>query len=176
LLLAVLLPLGSCVPGYDCTVKQLDDMTIVLEVRGRGILWADARPWDLGVLMLHPYDRAHPWPGRRSMANNMLHLSKVRPVFFARTARLRYRPGLGGEFVLEGEAPKGYEVLEGPKMLQREMYYKLTPGPGFCHGDTGYFFIDARGRLKSLEWEEIRRLFDEPQLELGGGQPSPTPG
>lgn len=76
--------------------------------------------------------------------------------------------------MLEGEAPKGYEVLEGPKTLQREMYYRLgTVGP--CRGDTGYLFIDARGRLKLVEWEEIKRALGYPPFRLGGPEPSPTP-
>ncbi|GBD24745.1 hypothetical protein HRbin30_00058 [bacterium HR30] len=97
LLLAVLLPVGSCIPPYYCTVKQLDDLTIVLEVRGVRKLWEDARPSGLSVLMFYPYDPADPHP-------EPLHTANTSTV-------LRLRSERSGRFFLP--APCGYGTVRG---------------------------------------------------------------
>lgn len=150
------------VPVYECRVTQ-GDGKIVIELSGKlgilGILLAgDARPWQIVLYMFYPRDPTDPWATPYSTANPMLHLKREGGRLYGRTVRLTWGPGPQGQFVLEGKVPKSYQVLEGPKMLQRGTYYELkADGPCLHRNSTPRFFLDADGRVRPVSWRELYR-------------------
>ncbi|GIW45609.1 MAG: hypothetical protein KatS3mg077_2891 [Candidatus Binatia bacterium] len=149
-LLAVVAGCGGCVPTYDCRVWK-ESGRVVIEIDG-GRWWG--QPWRIQLHRFKPRDPQNRdglvYYGRDTDLVLVLEEKDSRWKFLRPAARFFY-----------GEVPPAYNAIEGPKPLDRDAYYKLSP----C--STGsFFYLDAQGQVREATWLEIlERLGYEEELQ-----------